>query len=69
MDGDTILTRDKSSGRIHKRIRSGVRLMVDERCNLDDAGHFFVIEDVSDVDAESLCRFCFAPVVTINAPG
>ena len=65
MDGDTILTRDRSSGKVHKRIRQGVRLMVDERCNLDDAGRFLIIPDVSDVDAESLCRFCFA---TINEP-
>jgi hypothetical protein len=70
-DGDTILTRDEHSGRIHKRIRNGRRLMVDERCNTDDAGAYLVIPEsaLAEVDADSLCRFCFAPtVVTIDEP-
>jgi len=51
-DGDVILTRDASSGMVHKRVRNGRRLMVDERCNLDDAGRYLVI----DAGAEAAAR-------------
>lgn len=70
-DGDVVLTRDESSGKIHKRVRNGKRLMVDERDNLDAAGTYRIIgqSEVEDADPSSLCEWCFAPtVVTINAP-
>jgi hypothetical protein len=70
-DGDTILTRDRSSGRIHKRTRRGRRLVVDEGCNTDQSGAYLVIPEsaLAEVDADSLCRFCFPePVVAFSEP-
>lgn len=71
-DGDVILTRDEHSGRIHKRVRNGRRLMVDERCNLDQAGTYLVIGEgqVADADEGSLCRFCFPlPELVLDTAG
>lgn len=58
----TIYTEDTSSGTIHKRVREGDRLLVDERCNLDSAGAYRVLTQV-EVEAappEKRCRHCFA---------
>ena len=56
-----VLTRDQSSGRIHRRVRDGDRLLVDERCNLDQAGAYEIVDEaaLADVDAEAFCGHCF----------
>lgn len=56
-----VYTRDRSSGRIHKRVRVGNRLYTDEADNLDDAGEYDVIGDdeVAEADPEALCDRCF----------
>lgn len=66
---EEIVTRDNSSGRFHKRYRIGDRLLVDERCNLDQAGDFEVMPQMSraidgrgvpvGTDATMLCKWCF----------
>ena len=55
--GEVVFTRDLTSGTVHKRIRDGARLLVDERCNLDQAGAYEVI--VSLDTSEDLCEHCF----------
>lgn len=62
-----VLTRDKSSGQIHRRGRiEGIPgYMTFGRCNLerDTAGAFEVIRDLSTVRDESdLCQHCFGPL-------
>lgn len=60
---DVVFTRDLSSGTVHKRVRDGDRLLVDERCNLDSAGKY---EVVTSLDTnEDLCGYCF-PVVDVS---
>ena len=56
-----ILTRDLSSGRIHKRYRLGESLLTDERDNLDDAGAFDIITqaELADASPGDLCERCF----------
>jgi hypothetical protein len=58
---EVVFTRDTSSGRIHRRVRDGDRLLVDERDNLDQAGAYEIVEEaaLADVDAEAFCRHCF----------
>jgi hypothetical protein len=59
-----VLTKDRSSGRIHRRGRivDIPGLMSFEGCNLDQAGTFDVIPDLSHVSDESvLCVNCFGP--------
>jgi hypothetical protein len=58
-----VLTEDASSGRIHKRVREGGRLLVDERCNTDAAGAYEVIGSAVDADPARLCRYCFPEVI------
>lgn len=59
-EAETVLTQDVSSGRIHVRFRIKGRLVVDERCNTDDAGSFRIIKELpEDMDASILCKFCF----------
>ncbi|MBA3585070.1 MAG: hypothetical protein H0W36_11185 [Gemmatimonadetes bacterium] len=65
---ERVLTRDRSSGRIHERFRDGNRLLSGEACNLDDAGEFDVIGDVADVPADRLCRYCFSDPGTDPIP-
>jgi hypothetical protein len=62
--GDDVLTRDLSSGRIHRRIRIGDNLASIEADNLDDAGEFEVItaDQLADVEPGGLCERCFPPV-------
>jgi hypothetical protein len=58
---DTVLTRDTTSGRIHKRVQLDGRLLVDERDNLDDAGAYEVVTeaDIEDLPVAVFCRHCF----------
>jgi hypothetical protein len=59
--GDDVLTRDISSGRIHRRIRVGDNLASIEADNLDDAGEYEVItyEDFETAEPSQLCERCF----------
>lgn len=60
-DIETVLTRDRTSGVVHKRIRlegeNGLR--THEACNLDDAGAYDVIDSTENVEPDKLCRRCF----------
>jgi hypothetical protein len=62
--GDDVLTRDISSGRIHRRIRIGDNLASIEADNLDQAGEYEVItaEQLADVEPGELCERCFPPI-------
>lgn len=65
--GATLHTVDLSSGRVHRRYRdeeASGRLLVDERCNLDDAGSFRAIEvaeveQIRQLSPERLCKLCY----------
>jgi hypothetical protein len=61
--GDDVLTRDISSGRIHRRIRVGDNLASIEADNLDDAGEYEVItyEQFETAEPDQLCFRCFPP--------
>lgn len=63
-DGETVLTRDLSSGRIHRRLRIGNHLAVIEADNLDDAGEFEVItaDILAEAEPGELGERCFPPV-------
>jgi len=54
-----ILTRDKSSGRVHKRVKVGDGLATLEGDNLDEAGAYDVLDSLADIDPGDLCRNCF----------
>lgn len=62
--GDDVLTRDVSSGRIHRRIRVGDRLATLEEDNLDSAGEYEIItyEQMQTAEPDQLCLRCFPPV-------
>ena len=66
-EGEIILTRDKSTGRVHKRIRLGDGLATLEGDNLDEAGDYEIIENLDGVDRSDLCQNCF-PVGNTNKP-
>ena len=51
-------TRDRSSGRYHVRYRIDNRLVVDERCNLDQSGAYDEVEPPADVEIGLLCKYC-----------
>lgn len=60
-----VLTRDLSSGRIHRRhLTEGGQLLSDEADNLDDAGKFEVItaDDLANAEPGELCERCFPPI-------
>ncbi len=59
--GDDVLTRDVSSGRIHRRIRVGKNLASIEADNLDDAGEYEIItyEQFETAEPSQLCERCF----------
>lgn len=59
--GDDVLTRDLSSGRIHRRIRIGDNLASIEADNLDDAGEYEVItaDQLTNAEPDDLCERCF----------
>lgn len=55
-----VITRDKSSGRYHRRMSVNGRLYVDERCNLDQAGAYDTLKKIpGDADVKDLCGHCF----------
>jgi hypothetical protein len=56
-EGEVVYTRDLSSGKVHKRVRQGERLLVDERCNLDQAGAFEIVDP--DNAGDFTCGHCF----------
>lgn len=63
--GDVILTRDRSSGRFHKRVRIGSGLASNEQCNQDQAGEYDILFELPEgFDAAKLCRRCFAEPVS-----
>ena len=61
--GDDVLTRDISSGRIHRRIRVGKNLASIEADNLDDAGEYEIVgpEVLETAEPSQLCERCFPP--------
>jgi hypothetical protein len=65
IEGEIVLTRDLSSGRIHRRVLmpSG-ELLVNEGCNLDDAGAYEVVgaEALENAEPGQLCENDFPPV-------
>lgn len=58
-----VLTRDRSSGRIHRRALVGGQLQSAEADNLDQAGSYDVIseEELSGAEPDELCERCFGP--------
>lgn len=62
--GDDVLTRDVSSGRIHRRIRIGDNLATMEGCNLDQAGAYTVVgaDALANAEPGELCERCFKPI-------
>ncbi len=61
--GEEVLTRDLSSGRIHRRTVVGDELQSFEDDNLDAAGEYEVItaEQLADAEPGELCERCFPP--------
>ena len=58
-DGDVLLTRDLSSGRVHKRTRIGIRLATIEGDNLDQSGAFEIIPSIDGIPESDRCENCF----------
>lgn len=60
-DPEAVLTRDLSSGRIHRRVLVEGGYASLEADNLDAAGEFEVItaEQLSDAEPGALCERCF----------
>ncbi len=60
---EEVLTRDRSSGRLHKRIRTTAGLVPfgGESDNLDDAGEYDVVtaDAIDTAEAGDLCERCF----------
>jgi hypothetical protein len=59
VEGEIVLTRDKSSGHVHQRVRLGDSLATLEGDNLDEAGQYEIIENLDGIPAADLCRNCF----------
>jgi hypothetical protein len=59
IDGEIVLTRDRSSGHVHKRVRLGDGLATLEGDNLDESGLYDVLATLADVDPADLCQHCF----------
>ena len=60
-DLEVVFTRDRSSGRVHKRIvtLNGLIPYGGEQDNLDDAGEYDLIDSTEDVEPGDLCERCF----------
>jgi len=66
---ELLTTRDLSSGRYHHRYRVEDRLLVDERCNLDQAGAYEIVQGhlgngpfagiPLGTNLDLLCKWCF----------
>jgi hypothetical protein len=54
-----VFTRDKSSGRVHKRAQVGDGLATLEGDNLDEAGAYEILDTLADTDPDDLCSNCF----------
>jgi hypothetical protein len=63
VEGEVVFTRDRSSGRVHKRIRLGDHLATLEGDNLDEAGLYDVLETLANSDPDDLCHNCFPPEI------
>ncbi len=63
-DVQTVLTRDLSSGRIHRRALVNGTVLTAEADNLDAAGEYEVItaETFAELDAPDLCLRCFPDI-------
>ena len=59
VEGEIVLTRDRSSGHVHKRVRLGDGLATLEGDNLDEAGLYEVLLSLDGVDPDDLCQRCF----------
>lgn len=56
-DVERVVTRDRSSGIIHLRLKVNGKEYTQEGCNLDDAGDFEVLPDLpEDIESVMLCR-------------
>lgn len=60
--GSEVLTRDLSSGKIHRRTLVNGEYQSFEHDNLDEAGEYEIItaEQMSDAEPGELCDRCFA---------
>ena len=59
VEGEVVFTRDKSTGRVHKRVKIGDGLATLEGDNLDEAGAYEILYTLADTDPADLCRNCF----------
>lgn len=59
IEGTIVFTRDKSNGRVHKRVQIGDGLATLEGDNLDEAGLYEILPTLADTDPDDLCRNCF----------
>lgn len=59
VEGKIVFTRDKSSGRVHKRVQIGNGLATLEGDNLDEAGLYEILDTLANTDPGDLCRNCF----------
>lgn len=61
IEADEVLTRDKSSGRVHRRfqIPGSSALITFEGDNLDAAGDYEIIDNLDGVELEDKCKRCF----------
>lgn len=73
VSAEVIVTRDRSSGRIHRRVRlpGEIRWRTFEGDNLDAAGDYDVIgaQELVDADPSALCGHCFPPDGNATEPG
>ena len=54
---EKIITRDRSSGTIHLRLRVNGQLYTQEGCNLDDAGAYDILPELpEDMESAQFCR-------------
>lgn len=65
---EQVTTRDQSSGRFHRRYVIDGRVLVDERCNLDQAGSYDTMPSNGSsplsaiplgTSLDLLCKWCF----------
>ena len=61
---EEVLTRDVTSGRIHRRTMVDGQVMTFEQDNLDSAGAYEVItaDQLANAEPGELCERCFPPV-------
>lgn len=69
--GEPILTRDLSSGRIHRRMLVNGVVLTAEADNLDQAGTYELItaDDLANAEPGELCERCFPPIGGDDAAG